>query len=508
MQDQESHHKDIIKSSGIISAATFLSRILGFVRDMIIASFFGAGFVADSFFIAFRIPNTLRKLMSEGTLSAGLVPEFTSLIADGKEEEVNKAASLLLNLACAALICFSVVGMVWARGLLWVIAPGFGGQKVELTVSLIRWMLPYIPLLGVTVVFIGFLHARRRFLVPALTPIILNICIILSALILTRSLSVMSLAIGVLAGGLIQMLLQIYTAIKKGFRYRFCIDYRKSPVVKKVLSGFGAAIWGLSVVEVNIIVSMQLASFLPNGSISFLYYSNRIVQFPLGIFGVAVGTAVLPTLCLQAKNGENIAETFKLAVEFVLFLVVPSTIGLIVLRAPIVSTLFGHGAFSASSILFTSQALLGYSLGLCFLALLKVVVPVFYSLGDYRTPVRAASFAVFGNLLLGIILLPLGHTGLALASSIAGGINLAILVLALKKRLGYIGGSAILAEFLKNLAASAVMAILLLCWGEVGSSGALFLHIGSAVLLYFFVSLCLKSSAMRFVVNMVMVRRK
>jgi len=503
MQDKESHHKNIIKSSGIISAATFLSRILGFVRDMIIASFFGAGFVADSFFIAFRIPNILRKLMSEGTLSAGLVPEFTGLMEDGKDEEVNKAASLLLNLGCVALTCFVVIGMVWTRGLLWIIAPGFNGQRVELTVNLMRWMLPYIPLLGITVVLIGFLHARRRFLVPALTPIILNICIILSALILTRSLSVTSLAIGVLAGGLAQMLLQIYTAVKKGFRYRFCVDYRKSPVVKKVMSSFLAAIWGLSVVEVNIIVSMQLASFLPNGSISFLYYSNRIVQFPLGIFGVAVGTAVLPTLCLQAKRGESIAETFKLAVEFVLFLVVPSTVGIIVLRAPIVSILFERGAFSASNVFFTSQALLGYSLGLCFLALLKVIVPVFYSLGDYRTPVRAASFAILANLVIGVTLLPLRHTGLALASSIAGGINLSILVLALKKRLGHIDWRIIGVELLKNLAASAIMGAVLLSWGAVESSGALFLHIGGGVLLYFFVSLCLKSSAMGFAVKMV-----
>jgi len=482
---QENYDKNVIKSSGIIGLATFASRILGFARDVIIASLFGANLVADSFFIAFRIPNILRKLMSEGTLSAGLVPEFTKLITDKKEDEVNKTASLLINIVSLGLIAVTVICIVEAKALLWVIAPGFDKEKAGLTIKLIHWIFPYLPFIGITAVFIGLLHAHKHFLIPAITPIILNISIIICALSLNEKFSVMSLAIGVVIGGAAQMFLQIFMGLKKGFRYSFCFNYQNSSAVKKILSSFFGVVWGLSVTEVNILVSMQLASFLKNGSISFLYYSSRIVQFPLGIFGVALGTAILPTLCSQAAqdNTKELTQTLQMGVQLLTFLVIPSMVGLIILREPIVRVLFYRGAFSAANVISTSNALLGYASGLCFLALLKVVVPVFYSLNDYKTPVRTATFAVGVNLLVGILLLPMKHTGLAFASSISGAFNLIILMLALKKKLGNIGGRTMLIESLKSFAASFLMGMVIVC-GKGYGAGALFSKIGIGIVVY------------------------
>ncbi len=489
--------KSIIKSSGIIGVATFISRVLGFVRDVIIASIFGAGFVADSFFIAFRVPNIIRKLMAEGTLSSGLVPEFTALISDGKNTELNRVASSVVNIVALAMLFVLLPCFIYADKVVWLLAPGF--KNPSLAVKEFTWMLPYLFFIAITVVFIAFIYAHQSFLSPSLTPIILNATIIISALLFAEELSLLSLALGVLLGGVIQTALQVFISFRKGFRYTPCFDYKNS-VVKKIFSHLFSSIWGLSVGEINIIVSMQLASFLPNGSISFLYYANRVSQFPLGIFGVAIGVAVLPVLCQNAaeKDTKQLLETLRLGISLVLFFVVPSVLGLIVLRKPIVWFLFVRGAFTPADALQTSYALVGYSIGLCFLSLLKVITPAFYSIGEYKLPSRAASIAVAGNLFLGALLMvPLKHTGLALANSLAGGINLLVLLVAIRKTIGKIGAKHISIELAKNILAALIMSAALIFFDMSGPCGAaeLFFRIAFGFTVYVGSAFCLRCEA-------------
>jgi len=463
-----SENRHVTRAAGVVGAATLLSRIFGYVRDMVLASFFGAGMAADAFIAAFRIPNLLRRLFGEGSLSVAFVPVFTETLLKGGREDGLRLAVSALKLLLVCLSVISVIGMVIAPFIIQAIAPGFSNlpEKMALTVTLTRVMFPYIILIGLVALCMGILNVLGHFAAPAIAPVLLNLAMIGAVFAVSRfsdseTVQVMGLAGGVLLGGVLQLALQMPYLVKHGVRL-----WQRSglwhPAMKKVGILMLPTIFGAAVYQINILVGTLLASLLPEGSISYLYYADRLVQFPLGIFAQAAATAVLPSLSRQAANGDlaGMGDTFGHAMSLVLFITIPAMVGLIVLRDPIVALLFKRGAFDAQATRLTSDALLYYALGLWAFAAVRIVVSTFYAMQDTRTPVISATFSIAINILLGMALMgPMLHCGLALATALSSIVNLALLVYVLRDKLGGIRWRLIFSSGLKTLAASGLMAL-------------------------------------------------
>jgi putative peptidoglycan lipid II flippase len=464
----KSENRHVTHAAGVVGVATLLSRIFGYVRDMVLASFFGAGMTADAFIAAFRIPNLLRRLFGEGSLSLAFVPVFTDALANGDHKDALRLALSSLKLLLVCLSVIAVIGVVAAPTLIQVVAPGFSDspQKMALTVTLTRIMFPYIILIGLVALCMGILNVLGHFAAPAAAPVLLNLAMIGSVACVSRfsdseTVQVMGLAVGVLVGGVLQLALQLPYLVRHGVRF-----WQRSglwhPRMRTVGLLMLPAIFGAAVYQINILVGTLLASLLPEGSVSYLYYADRLVQFPLGLFAQAVATAVLPSLSRQAANGDyaGMGDTFGHAMSLVLFLTIPAMIGLIILREPIVALLFQRGAFDNQATRLTSDALLYYALGLWAFAAVRIVVSTFYALQDTRTPVMIATFSIATNILLGIALMgPMKHCGLALATALSSIVNLALLVYILRKKLGLIRWRRIVSSGSKTLVASGLMAL-------------------------------------------------
>ena len=432
----------VTKAAGIVGAATLLSRIFGFLRDVVIAGYFGAGLASDAFFVAFRIPNLLRRLFAEGSLTIAFIPVFTEYLTTRGKDEAFQLAGSAVRILSVVLAVTAVIGIMISPLIVYVIAPGFAEspEKYRLTVILTRVMFPYIFFIGLVALFMGILNVLDHFAAPALAPVFLNLAMIGSVLFISPRMSepVMGLAAGVLIGGLLQLLLQLPFVIQKGVRF-----WRKTAFLHPGITKIGRlmlpAVFGAAVYQINIFVATLLASLLPEGSVSYLYYADRLVQFPLGIFAIATATAVLPSLSRQAaaKDYNALRDTFGHAMRLVFFITVPSMVGLIILREPIVALLFKRGAFDMNTTRMTAVALLYYGIGLWAFSAVRIVVSVYYALQDTRTPVRMAVVSLLVNICLGILLMgPLQHGGLALATSLASMVNYYLLVWGLKKKIG------------------------------------------------------------------------
>jgi len=466
-----SENKQVTKAASVVGASTFLSRILGYIRDMMLAWFFGAGEYSDAFITAFRIPNLMRRLFGEGSLSIAFVPVFTEYLSKHGKEEAFRMAGAAVRILSALLTVTTIVGIIISPLIIHVIAPGFSDspEKYSLTVTLTRIMFPYIFFIGLVALCMGILNVLGHFAAPALAPVFLNLGMIFSIFLVSlvstdEKTRIYGLAIGVLVGGVMQLLLQIPFLIKKGFR--FWGKYRiMHPGLKKVAVLMVPAIFGAAVYQINILVGNLLASLLPEGSISYLFYADRLVQFPLGIFGIATATAVLPSLSRQAaeKKYDALKGTFAHAMKLVMFITIPSMIGLIVLCEPIVALLFKRGAFDAHATKLTADALLYYSFGLWAFSSVRIVVSTFYALQDTRTPVKMAAVSIFANIVLSIALMrPMGHVGLALSLSLSSMLNLILLTIALRKKLGILGWRNIAASVVKTTICSMVMGAVVL----------------------------------------------
>ncbi|MBI5344388.1 MAG: murein biosynthesis integral membrane protein MurJ [Deltaproteobacteria bacterium] len=477
-----SHEKRITGAASIVGAATVLSRVLGYMRDAAIAYVFGAGILADAFFMAFRIANLLRRLVGEGALTASFIPIFTEEMERRSREETRRFASSVFTLFAIILAALAALGAVFSKEIVWLMSPGFASDpmKFSITVSLTRLMFPYMFFIGLMAIAMGVLNSMRHFTAPALSPVFFNLAIIASVFAIAPFLNepVYALAIGVLIGGALQFLLQVPYLKRYGMSPRPVFDF-SDPGIKKVFLLMGPSVLGVGVYQLNIFVTLWFASRLEAGSVSYLYYAGRLMELPIGIFGVAVSTAVLPSLAehVVRKEWGEFRNSLSFALRIVTLVTVPATVGLLVLSYPIIDVLFRRGEFGASAAAGTAAALYFYAVGLVPVAAARILAPVFYSLKDTRTPVWTAFISFLFNVIMCVLLAgPLKHGGLALATSLSAFVNMFLLFVILRVRFGRFGGRKILASAIKNAVSALVMGgiiYLLLHFSNIARMGTL-----------------------------------
>ncbi|HEX3036979.1 MAG TPA: murein biosynthesis integral membrane protein MurJ, partial [Thermodesulfobacteriota bacterium] len=359
--------EEITHAAGIVGSLTLLSRVLGLVRDMVIAYFFGARAETDAFYVAYRIPNLLRRFLAEGSLTISFIPVFIEYLENRSKEEAKRVSDITFTLLFITLILVSVLGILLSPLIIKLFASGFKGEIFKLAVNLNQIMFPYIFFVSLAALAMGVLNSLKHFFVPAFSPIIFNIVNISAVFLLYQyfDVPIFTLAIGVIAGGALQFLIQLPFLKSRDFLFSFRKNLRH-PAVKRIALLMSPQLFGLAVYNFNILVSTQYASHLPGGTVSYLWYSERLIEFPLGIFAVSIATALLPSLSSQASKGEfeKFGESYSFALRLMLFVMIPALVGLIALRVPICNVLYQRGEFTFEETLLTSQALLGYAIGL------------------------------------------------------------------------------------------------------------------------------------------------
>lgn len=460
----------VTRSAGVVSGATLVSRVLGLVRDILTAGVFGTGSAISAFVVAFTIPNLFRRLLGEGALTAAFVPVFTEHREKQGSEAGWRVASIIFSLSTLILGALVVVGFI----LIWVIIGNFElSERFLLVFRLLRIMLPYLFFICLVGLAMGILNSLRHFAVPAFSPVILNLVWIASLFFLCPrfgddpSRRIFGLAIGVLIGGAIQLGVQIPILRRKGFPFKFIPDWR-DPAARKIALLMGPGMLGFAVFQINTALDGFLALIIGPGAPAALFYGNRLVQFPLGVFGLAFATAVLPVMARLMARGEKeeFVDAFSYALRNVLLITVPAAVGLIVLRGPIITLIFQRGAFSSDSAAATAWVLLWYSLGLPAFAALKIITQGFYSNQDTRTPVKIGFCAMLLNLGLNlmVVFVPwlrdnFREGGLALSTSLAAFLNVGALYYIFRRRLGMIQGRELISFLYRLIPATAAMGI-------------------------------------------------
>lgn len=436
---QTAKGQGLLKSSLVVGMMTLVSRVLGLIRDMVIAQAFGAGAGADAFFVAFKIPNFLRRLFAEGAFNQAFVPVLSEYQTQRSATEVKELVDRVAGSLGMALTLVTALAMLASPLLVWLFAPGFHVDEVKfaLTVEMLRITFPYLLLISLTAFAGSVLNAYKRFAIPAITPVWLNVSMIVAALWLAPMLDtpILALAWGVLAAGVIQLVFQL------PFLQRLSLLPRprsgwSDPGVRRILKLMVPALFGVSVGQINLLLDTVLASFLQTGSVSWLYFSDRLSELPLGIFGIAIATVVLPALSRQhaAQSAEHFAKTLDWAVYMVLLLGLPAALALVMLAEPMLLTLFGYGQMSLFDVQMSAQSLMAYAIGLVAFMLIKVLAPGFYARQDTKTPVKIGIIAMVANMVFNLILIwPLAHAGLALATSMSAFLNAALLGIGLAK---------------------------------------------------------------------------
>lgn len=477
-----SEKRNIIRAAGILGSATMLSRIMGMVRDMVIARLFGAGMATDAFIAAYQIPNMLRRFFAEGALTSAFVPIFSDTLTKRGKEEARELANICFTLLTIVMAAVAIIGIVFSPAIVGFMFPGFHQVpgKFELTVLLNRLMFPYIFFISLVALCMGILNTVRHFFTPAISTVFLNISMILTALLLREffEVPIAALAFGVLIGGLIQLVMQLPVLWFKGFSIRPNFRFN-APEVRRISLLMLPSVFGVGVYYLNITVSAILASLLPQGSVSFLYYAQRMFEFPQGIFTVSVAQAVLPSMSRQAAEGDmtSMKDSLSFGLRLTLFITIPAMAGLMVCATPIFSLIFMRGAFDYVQAVSSAQALYYYSLGLSFVALTRVLAPAFYALKDTKTPVWCAMAAFLLNLGFSLWLMgPLKHGGLALATTLSAFGNMLLLFWFLRRKIGAFGGTRIIRCGIKSFIAAIPMALVVyyICslydWSQAGHS--------------------------------------
>jgi len=456
----------VVRSAGVIGLWTAVSRVLGFVRDLIIATAFGTGLGAEAFVVSFRIPNLLRDLVGEGAMNSAFVPVLTEC-HEKEPSSFRRLSSALFLIMGSILLALTVLGVIFTPVIVRVIAPGFASStepdKLPLTIHLTRMMFPYIFLIGLSALAMGILNSLKEFSSSALGPALLNLSIIVSGYCFEKTYGPMALVVGVLIGGVLQLLFQAEALARKGFRFER--PDARHPAVRRIGKLLLPRALGSAIYQLNVFVDSILASFdtiVGAGGQSALYYSNRLFQLPLAIFGLSLAQAVLPTFSSEAVRGDfdSFKKTLRMTMRTVTFAVLPAAVGLAVLAEPIVRIIFERGKFNAYSTSITASALFYYAFGLLSVCFVKLLVNAFYALKDTRTPVRTLFVAVAINIVLSLCWMKtLKISGLALASTISATVNAVILYRLLRRRLGPLGGREILEGLFKASIAAAVMGL-------------------------------------------------
>ncbi len=465
---------NLLKALATVSSMTLVSRVLGLIRDVVIARVFGAGLATDAFFVAFRIPNLLRRLFAEGAFSQAFVPVLGEYRTVRGEAETKLLVDRVATLLATALIVVSAIGSIAAPLIIYVSAPGFSADadKFDLTVALLRLTFPYILFISLTSLAAGILNTWSRFSIPAFTPTLLNLSFIVFALWLAPYFDppVMALGWAVFCGGVLQLALQIPFLLKIRMLPRPAWRPRDAGV-RRILGLMGPAVLGVSVAQVSLLINTIFASFLVTGSVTWLYYADRLMELPVGLLGVALGTVLLPSLSRRYADGsgEEYTRLLDWGLRLTVLLAAPCAVALAVLAVPILTTLFLHGAFAANDVLMTRRALVAYSVGLVALVLVKILAPAFYARQNVKTPVKIAVITLVATQLMNLAFIwTLRHAGLALAIALAAWVNAGLLYWKLRQQGIFTPVSGWPLFLLKVAIALAVMAAVLL-WLSAGS---------------------------------------
>jgi putative peptidoglycan lipid II flippase len=463
----------LARSAGLFGLATMTSRILGLVRDQVLAYYFGAGDAMDAFRVAFRVPNLVRDLFAEGAMSAAFVPTFTHHLVSGGKPAAFRLANSVVNALLVITGVLVIAGIVFAEPLVTLYAPDFADipGKLSLTVLLARIMVPFLTMVAIAAAFMGMLNSLGHFFVPALSPAMFNVATIAVAVLLIPRADqlgiapIVLIAIATLVGGVGQLLIQFPPLRREGYKYRPVID-TKDPAFGRVLLLMGPGTVGMAATQINVLVNTQFAASQGTGAVSWLDYAFRLMYLPIGLFGVSIAAASTPALSRMAAaaDRDGMRSTVSSAISLMMALNIPAMFGLLALSAPIVSLIFEHGSFTSSDTVATAVALQYYALGLVGYSVVRIISPAFYALHQSRIPVAASLASVVVNILLNIVLVRvMGYAGLALGTSIAALVNAGVQILLLRKQLGGIDGRRIAGAFVKMSIASVMMAAA--AWG-------------------------------------------
>lgn len=512
--------KSLIKSISIISSATFLSRILGFIRDILVARTFGTGWFIQAFFVAFRIPNMFRDLTGEGASNAALVPVFSECLATKQRQEFWKLINTVFVAFLIIVIFIALLGMALSPLLVRLIAPGFIQipEKLNFTVAINRPLFAYLILISIAAFIMGVLHTFKSFFAPSFFPCVFNIVLITSIILADNSIAgIWKLVIGVIIGGILQIAIQLPAMFKRGFRIRpfeFQRNIFSHPTVKKIGRLLAPRILGTATYQLNILVDTIFASLsflVGRGAIAAIYYATRLIQFPLGVFGHSISNATLPTLSELAakKEMKKFAETVEFSLTNILFIMIPASLGLIIMSKPIIKIIFERGEFDQYSTMITSTALAFYAIGLAAYAANKFLALCFNSLQNTITPVKISGLALIINIVLNILFVVVLKTkiaGLAFASSLSAIISSFILYDCLHKRISQINSQRIIIQIIKMLLSSVFMALVILFVKQNVRQSlhpllGLSVTICLGIVVYIFVSFYLKIYPVREIVN-------
>jgi len=458
-----SEHRHLLMSASTISLITILSRIFGYIRDSRIAFLLGTGDAADAFTIAYRIPNLLRRLAAEGAVNAAVIPVFSAYLSENRKEEAWEFINTLTTLALVVLTSVTILGVIFSPFLTGFLATGFQDSpgKLEMTSVLNRIMFPYITFITLSALAMGVLNSFHQFVAPALGPVVMNLGVIgFSVMSGFFSDPAMALAIGVLAGGALQLGIQIPALVRNGWRLRLAWNLA-NPGIQRFGRLMLPLLFGFGIVQINIFVALQFASHMAEGSVASLYIADRIMELVLGGYTIALSTAILPLLARQAtdKRIDDLKKTLNLATRLVLFITVPATVGLMILRREIIQVLFERGTFAAASTELTSRPLFYFALGLMTISMVKIMVPAFYALHDTRTPVAVAFLSMLLNIGLNFLFMgPLQNGGPALATTLAATFDAGCLLLVFGRKYGSFDLRDVGRSLSKFVVASGVMA--------------------------------------------------
>lgn len=493
--------KALLKSTTVVVTMTVISRIFGFLRDMVTAQMFGAGAAFDAFSVAFRIPNFMRRLFAEGSFSQAFVPVLSEYQKQKSPAEIQQFINAMIGSLGISLLLVTILGILLAPGIVHVFAPGFEqqGMRFDLAVNMLRITFPYLTFISLTAFSGAILNTYSRYWVAAFTPVFLNISMIATAVWLSPWLStpIMALAWGVFIAGVVQLFFQAPFLYQLRLMPRPRIDFKNSGVVR-VLKLMVPALFGVSVSQINLLLDTLFASLLVVGSVSWLYYSDRLMEFPLGVFGVAISTVILPHLSRHhaSQAQQHFSLTLDWALRMILLVATPAALVLALLAGPLLATLFHYGHFDNYAVLMARKSLAMFALGIAPCMLIKVLAAGFYAKQDLRTPVRIGIVAMVANMLFNVLFIfPFAHAGIALATSLAALLNAGCLFYYLRRQQIYLPSAGWKAFSLRLLLANVILALWL--WLGSGDMSAwlfqsaawrllhLFELLGSAVVIYF-----------------------